>query len=175
MIKFNITELSVTNIVCLAVSGLALYFSLKERNKIETVCNNLDRSVKELCKKDIDIDISKEVVDIVVQEQAKKEVSKYLPKAVEAGRKEAIALFKDAVQKEINSQYSDIKSEVKRTVQNKVGYIDISGVRRQVIEDAKEEAAKRFHDELDGVLEKFNDELSSVKKIYASIAQKISE
>jgi hypothetical protein len=173
--KLNLNEISVTSIVGLAISGLALLFALKERKKIDIVCENLDCSVKDLCKKDINIDISEEVVNMVVQERTNNEVAKFMPKAVESGRKEATALFKDAVQREINSQYADIKSEVRRSVQEKVGHIDISGVKRQVIEDAKEEAAERFHDELDGVLEKFNDELSSVKKIYASIAQKISE
>lgn len=175
MFKFDIAEISVSGLLGLAVSGLALFYALKERNKIAKVCDNLDRSIKDLCNKDVAIDITDEVVDMVVREKVGKEVGRLIPKAAEEGRKQAISSFKDAVQREINAQYNDTKSEVRRAVQEKVGHIDINAVKRQVIEDAKEEAADRFRDELDGVLDNFNDELANIKKIYASIAQKISE
>lgn len=145
------------------------------RSEVKQVCKNLNESFDDLSKKDIKFDISDAMIDMVAKDTIEKEVSVRMRNVVDRGLKLAESEFKDAVSREINTQYDDIKGSVKREVTKQIGSIDINGVKREVIAEARDMAQKKFRDELDNELEKFNRNLDDVGKIYTSIAKKFKE
>lgn len=171
--RFDLSKISPINVLCVGVSCAALLYSRWSNKRLEKVCDNLDRAVDDLVDKDLNIDISHEIVESVVERQVSAFVNSTMPTYVANARTEAVKSFKAEVQREINAQYNDIKSEVRREVADKVKHIDINDIKKQVIADAKQEAANRFHDELDDVLSKFNRQLEDVGTIYSSIADKM--
>ena len=74
----------------------------------------------------------------------------------------------------ISAEQTKIQESVKKEIEKKVSRIDIDDLRREVVAEAKEAAAEKLDGSLDDILEKFNDELHSVSKIYSSIAKAIA-
>ncbi len=156
----------------LVVAGVTALVTFISRSKVERVCKTLDRTMDELSDKNLQVNVAQDIIDATVEREVKNSVARMIPKAIEIGRNSAINTFEDAVQREINEQYDSIKTDVAREVKAKVGNIDISGVKKQVIADAKEAAMEKFHGELEDVLSKFNDQLDDLSNIYSSIAKK---
>ena len=93
------------------------------------------------------------------------------------------------VNKVVEEAYSDVKDAVKTRLEAQIGDINIDRVRREIVSEGKEKAARvfgealndirdsaksKFEDELNGILNRHNNELDSVSKIYSSIADAMS-
>ena len=74
----------------------------------------------------------------------------------------------------VNKEYETIKDSVLKEIKDSAAKIDVSRVRRDVEAAAKEAALEKFDDNLDDILEKFNDSLTSTSKIYSSIREAIT-
>ena len=168
---FEISE----SVVALAVSAIGLVIACASKEKSETVANALGTTVKELSSKELPVDISERVIEKAIRAKVDGTVSEMVRKAASEAEKEVTADVKDKVTREINARYEDVKSDVARELKAQVGRVDISAVKKQVVEDAKEEAMDKFKDSLDEVLEKFDGQLNNVGAIYSHIAKKMSE
>ncbi len=141
--------------------------------KLHKVSDKLDRAVDNLVDtKEIDIpkDMINRSIERAVDREVKAEVASVCEKAVKDIEKDIRSEVKSNVEAEFNKQKDSIARELKRQVNN----LDISEIRREVVREAKDTAANKFKHDLDEILDKHNDELESVTRIYSSIADKIS-
>lgn len=154
--------------LCIAIPSIVLG---KKVNKLTEELDGLKKSVVNDLSGKIDVDVPNEYIEAAVD------------KAVERETKDRIRLLtldatadikKDIhkqVSKAVEDAYSDVRGEVKRELLNQVGDVSVDRIRREVIDEAKEKAAKQFDKDLETVLEKHNRELDKVTEIYSSIAK----
>lgn len=154
--------------LCVAIPSIVLSKKVKE---LTEELDSLKKSVVNDLSGKIDIDVPNEYIEAAVN------------KAVERETKDRIRLLtldttadikKDIhkqVSKAVEDAYSDVRGEVKRELLNQVGDVSVDRIRREVIDEAKEKAAKQFDKDLETVLEKHNRELDKVTEIYSSIAK----
>lgn len=156
-----------------AAGLLGIGYAIGTNSKLSKISERLDLAIDDIAD-DTEIDIPEKMiskaVDRAVQTQAKK--------AVELATTETIfSLKKDVrseVRKAIDKEYENLKDSVLKEITTSAAKIDISRVRRDVEEAAKEAALEKFDDNLDDILEKFNDNLSNTSKIYSSIREAIT-
>ena len=166
----------VSDIFCVGVSICSAAYAYLSGKRLKKVCEKLDKAVDDIAESDmVEVDISEALVNEALKVEVEKEAQYVVSRAAKETSNEIAKSFKSQIETEINKQYDDIKGEVTRQVKDRVGRIDLSDVKKRVIADATAEAAEKFHDELENVLEKFNNNLESVGKIYTSIEKKFSD
>ena len=141
--------------------------------KLAKVSDKLDRAVDNLVDtKEIDIpkDMINRSIERAVDREVRNQVGDACNKAVKDIEKDIHKEVKASVEEEFEKQKGSIGKELKRQVND----LDINEIRKEVIREAKDTAANKFKHDLDDILEKHNDELESVTRIYSSIADKIS-
>jgi len=158
--------------ISICLSSLAAIFGVVACRRSTKVASSIGRTIDELSRKDIEIDISKEFIEKAAKKHVERKIDLMMPSVKNDAIQAAKSAFKAVIESEINSQYADTKGEVKRALKERIGHIDISDIKREVVEDAKEEAEAKFKDQLDDVLDSFNGRLEDVGKIYSSIAKK---
>ena len=159
-------------IIGIGVGVIGAIIGIIANRRTNKVAKAIGRTVDDLSHRDIAIDISKELIEREAARRVNEIVDTMAYHARQDALKSATTSFNALIKQEINEQYADTRAEVKRALKERVGHIDISDVKKEVIADAKEEAAAKFKDQLDDVLDSFNGRLDDVGKIYASIAKK---
>lgn len=138
-------------------------------NKMEKVCNNLNTSLDDLSKKSA-TDISEAVVNAAAERAVNHEAHKVVEGAVRKIMETEKDEIRKAVKKQTSSIYDSMRNDIKEEVKDQIGDIDITDLRREVVEEAKEAAANKLDGNLETILDKFNSDLDNVSKIYRSIA-----
>lgn len=148
-------------------------YAIKVTTDLKDVSNKMDMAVKDLVNKtniDIPQDMINRSIERAVTTEVRYQVEKACGSAVTAVRSDITKEIKSTVNDEFQRQKDDVAKELKRKINN----LDISSIRQEVIKEAKDTAAEKFKSDLDDILEKHNEELESVTRIYSSIADKIS-
>lgn len=156
-------------VVGLAASVFGVGYAIGQRKKLNDISEKIDRSVKELSS-NIDVDISEAVVNRAVTKAIERETELAANRATTNVVNAIESDISSQVRKAVNETYQDIKKSVVEETAKKVEKIDISALKKEVVEKAKEAAADKFDDSLDEVLSDFKDNLGNVAKIYQSIA-----
>ena len=152
--------------VCGCVVGLiGVGYAVGTHTKLSKISERLDNSINDLAD-NMEIDIPEEIVNKAIENAVKIESKR----AVEKATNETISSLK----KEIRSEVQTAVNKEYETIKDSAAKIDVSRVRRDVEAAAKEAALEKFDDNLDDILEKFNDSLTSTSKIYSSIREAIT-
>ena len=109
------------------------------------------------------------------RQAAKKKADDLARKASASAVNQVRDIIRTEVKSAVDKAYADVKKSVAEELRRQVADIDISDVKEEVVERAKDKAAEKFESALDGVLNNFNDNLQNVAKIYSSIAKTFSE
>lgn len=153
----------------LVFGGIGIGYGIHQKKRVDDVFRKLDKAVDEAVE-DLEIEVPERLVNLSVERAVKEEVTKAVKEQATVAAKEVERDMKHEIKKAIDKQYSNIEDKVVKEVNRKVGNIDISSIKRAVIEEAKGDANRKFNDNLDDILEKFNDQLDAVSKIYSSMA-----
>lgn len=158
----------------IALACGSIIWGLYSNLKMNKVANNLKMSVDELAN---GIDPSK-VTDAMMAHAVDKAVSNEFGPRIEKAASKCVKDISDDIKAKVtrcvNEAHDDVHDEVKEALMRKVDDVDISKIRSEVIREAKDKAAQKFDDDLNGVLASYNDELSKVSRIYGSIADTLS-
>ena len=145
-----------------SAAGLCIANQVKFRKDIK----KMEKSMAD----NIDVNIPESMVDEAVKIAVDRATSIYAGRAVN----EMVSKLKSDIEREANSavkkQFNVVKDSVKSTLESKIGDIDISEIRDEIVEEAKETVADKFKKDLDGILDDYKDNLRNVSKIYQSIA-----
>lgn len=156
-------------VVGLAASLFGIGYAVGQRKKLNDISEKIDRSVDELSS-NINIDISETVINRAVEKAIERETAVAANRATTNVVQAIESDISGQVKKAVDDTYQDIKKAVVGETAKKVEKIDISALKKEVIEKAKEAVADKFDDSLDDVLSEFRGNLESVTKIYQSIA-----
>jgi len=161
--------------VCGCIAGLlGVGYAIGTHTKLSKISERLNKSIDDLAD-NMEIDIPEELVNKAIDEAVK--VSS--KKAVEKATNESISALKKEIKSEVRNavdkEYETLKDSVLKEIAVSAGKIDVSRVRRDVEEAAKEAALEKFDDNLDDILEKFNNSLDNTSKIYSSIREAITK
>ena len=149
-------------------------YALGTRSKMVKISQKLDRTIDELANDttiDIPNDMIERAVEKAVADQVKQAVSKATDDVIIDIKKDMRKQVGDAVEE----SYSDVKGAVLEELVNAAAKIDVKRVRADIEKAAKEQALEKFDDNLDDILENFNDQLKNTSKIYTSIADTMTK
>lgn len=138
-------------------------------DKMNRACGHLNTTVNSLADR-TEVDIPDTLIERVAEKAVERNVSRVAERAATKAVSKVAGDLEVEIRKHVNSVYSDLKESVTREIRKQVNDLDISELKDEVKEEAKEAALEKLDSSLDDILEKFNDELASVGKIYSSIA-----
>lgn len=148
-------------------------YAMGTHSKMAKISEKLERSIDDLAGNtpiDIPSGMIERAVEKAVALEAKQAVSKATDVAIVAVRRDIHKQVTDAVE----SEYSNIKNTVLDELVAEASKIDAKRVRADVERAAKEIALEKFDDNLDDILQKKNEELENVIKIYKAVANAVA-
>lgn len=158
---------------CIFGTVATVIYAIATTTKLRRVADKLDVTVKDLAHTD-SIDIPQRMVDCAIEKAVDREVTKQVQKACDT----AVSLVRKDMQSQVrstvNDEFESLKGNVSKEINKQISNLDISAIKREVIAEAKETAAEKFKHDLDDILDKHNEELENVTRIYGAIADKIS-
>ncbi|MBR1703143.1 MAG: hypothetical protein IJ716_14545 [Lachnospiraceae bacterium] len=162
------------NDILVLLGAGALAYSIYQGVKMSKVLNKLGLAIDGISDMDIP-EIKNEMINSVVQQAVEREVRSGVQKASEAAIKSVRNDISAEVQSSVRNAYNDVREDVKKQLEKQVGEVSIERVRREVVEKAKDRAAEKFESDLTDILQKYNDDLRNVSRIYSSIAGSLGQ
>ena len=154
--------------------GGALLFGIRSSIKMGRVSDKLGIAVKDLKNKS-SVQVSQAIIDRAARDAADEAVTAAVRRAVDdttvAIRDDVTRQVRDAVQ----NRYSEISKEVSKELKKQIMKIDIHELREEVKDDAKDLIMEKLKDDMDMILDNYNNQLENVGTIYSSIADKFKE
>ena len=123
----------------------------------------------------IELDLDDAVIRKGVERAISREVKYKIDDASREAIREVRNEMRSKIRLEIEDEFSDLKSEMKKELKKQVNALDTDRIKREFIEESKSYAAEKFKDDLDDILEKHNEELEKITKIYSAISEKLTE
>lgn len=160
---------SFVGVLGVAAGLVGLGYGYCMHTKMAKISENLDRSIDELASR-TPVDIPNDMIERAVEKAVAYEVKQAVGKVTDGISVEIKRDIHKQVSDAIESEYSNIKDTVLEELVTEASKIDAKRVRADVERAAKEHAIEKFDDNLDDILENFNDQLKSTSKIYTSIA-----
>lgn len=158
--------------VCVAVvCGVEALIFGKKIKKLTNEVENVKAQVVNDISNNLNIDVPNEFINAAVNKAVDREAKERIRFATMEVTSDIRKDIKKQVSEAIDHSYKDIQGEVKRELHAQLGDVSVERIRREVIEEAKDKAAKQFDQDLEEVLEKHNRELDKVTEIYSSIAK----
>lgn len=156
-----------------ALSIAAIGYTYVTNKKMNQLIDFMNQTTGNLSN-DLDVVVSDYVVNQAVEKAVNREVNNSITKATKKAVEHIDSDIYSKVSNAINDNYLKVKDSVAKELSKQISHIDISEIKNEVAEAAKEEAVNKFNEELEDVLRKFNNNLESVSKIYQSIADSMS-
>lgn len=153
----------------IGVGLVGVGYALGTHSKMAKISEKLDCSIEDLANKtpvDIPDNMIERAVEKAVAREVKHAVDKTTDRIIVDVKRDIHKQVSDAVEDE----YSNMKNSVLEELTKAASKIDVARVRSDVEKAAKEHALEKFDDNLDDIIENFNDQLKSTAKIYTSIA-----
>lgn len=152
-----------------AVGLVGIGYALGTRKKMNDICARIDKSIDDLAA-DIVIDLSDMVVNEAVEKAADREARIAVTRAIKEIKYDTECEMRKEVKSAVTIHSSEIKDSVGKEIEQQVSRIRIDDMKEEVVEKAKQQVASKLDKNLDGILEKFNGDLTNISKIYQSIA-----
>ena len=134
----------------------------------------LEKAIDKLSENGVNVDVTDPLVREMVDRTIKREVGWRMESAATQAIAEIRSDMSKQIKTEVTKAYSDLRDSVKEEMKRQVGNIDISEIRKEVIEEAKVTAAEKFKSDLDSIIEKtvdnYNAQIKQVTSIYESIS-----
>lgn len=125
----------------------------------------------------VDVDISEALIEKAVDAAVKREADRKVSAATQKVVSNVTADIQSKVSKAVNDQYKDLKWDVEKELKKKVGSINVSSIREDVLREAKrdaisnfkndiseirDDAKERYEDAVDDAIDEFKDKLDDV-------------
>lgn len=173
--KINIDETLITGIgfggVIVGLIGIG--YGLANRKKLNHICNRINTTIDDMSQT-IDVDVPKLIVDEAVDRAVEVSVQRAVKNVSANVEKEIIREIESEVRESVRSERENITHSVTKQITNEVAKINVKSLSKVVREDARDLIVQKFDGELDDLLEKYNDNLDNVTKVYSSIAKRFT-
>lgn len=155
--------------VGIAAGFFGIGYAVRTKRQMDDICEKVNKSVDEVSKS-VKVDISESVIDDAVEKAVDREVSRAVNRAVSLITGSMNNEIKNEVNTKISEMYPSIKNMATAKVVEEVSKINVTDLKAEVRELAKDKAASKLDDQFDDILDKFNGDLDNISKIYSSIA-----
>ena len=149
-------------------------YALGTHSKMAKISDNLDRAIDELASQ-VPVDIPNDMIERAVEKAVAYEAKQAVCKVADRVKHDVAYDMHKQVSDVIEQEYSSVKDVVLKELTDEAAKIDAKRVRYDVEKAAKEKALEKFDDNLDDIIENFNDQLKSTSKIYTSIADTMTK
>lgn len=146
--------------------GCSLYLYRRACKAYEYLENGVDQ-----ISNNIEIDVPSQLVVDALDRAVQREVERKTSSVTRDVSYQFRTDLKKSVDTAISSSFSDIKQSVAKEVKSQVEDIDISDLKKEIRDEAKEKIIAKFDKDLDALLDDYNQNLANVSKIYNSIAE----
>ena len=161
--------------ILFGVAGLVgIGYAIGTHTKLAKVSERLDRSINDIAD-NMEFDIPEELISKAVDEAVNTEARKAVNRVTNETISELKRDVRSEVQRAIDKEYDNLKDTVLKEITVQASKIDVSRVRRSVEAAADQAALDQFDDNLDDILEKFNNHLTNTSKLYSSIRDAITK
>jgi hypothetical protein len=143
-------------------------------SKINDLNDALKASVDKISG-EIKVDISEAIVEKAVNKAVEREVDRAVRKVSYEVMDTINRDIRSKVKSSVESEYSSIRAYVSKEVSKTVANLDMEVLRNDVREQAKDLVVEKFNENLDSLLQDFNQNLTNVSKIYSSIADTMTK
>ena len=151
----------------LAANGYLFSKVLRADNIMDEI---VDKTVGEM-----EIEIPEYMVEQAVNKSVDFHARAAITRVSSEVAREAKAEIKKAVDETIARSKEEVKTSVTLELKRQLKNIDISDMKKEIKEEAREITTEKFKNSLDDILDDFNSNLANVRKIYSSIADSVSE
>ena len=148
-----------------ALLGHVLYLNIKVR----VLDKYIDRSIASIAD-DISVEVPNEILNAAIDKAVTEEVHREVKYATQRIISDTRDDIRRMVRQEIDHQSKIIKQTTADEIRRQVKNIDVDDLKKEIKDEAKEKIISKFENDLDGLLEEFNNNLANVSKIYESIA-----
>ena len=149
-------------------AGYACYVSKKHRDLVKKLDLAVDKAAD-----NVDVKVSESIVNAAINKAVNAAVDKEVRESVSWVKTDIDNRIKQDVKAAIDDVYPEIKPELKSRLEDKLGDIDISSVRKEVVDKAAKKAMKKFDSDLEDVLDNYNNQLKTISSVYNSIKHRI--
>lgn len=164
----------VIGLVGIGLGLVGVGYALGMHSKMAKISDNLERSIDDLASQ-VPVDIPNDMIERAVDKAVAYEVKQAVCKVSDRVKHDVAYDMHKQVSDAIEQEYSNVKEVVLKNVTDEAAKIDAKRVRYDVEKAAKEKALEKFDDNLDEILENFNDQLKNTSKIYNSIADNMTK
>lgn len=152
-----------------AIGLIGIGYALGTRSKMTKISEKLNLSIDELANK-TSVDISNSIIEHATEQAVTREVKEAVSKTTDVILKEVKRDIHKQVSDAVEGEYSNIKDTVLEEITNEAAKIDVKRVRADIEKSAKAAVLEKLDDNMDDILENFNDQLKNTSRIYNSIA-----
>lgn len=157
-----------------ALGLVGIGYALGTHSKMSKISDKLDISIEDLANK-TPVDIPESMIERATEKAVAIEVKNAVSKATDVVLKDVKRDIHKQVSDVIESEYSSIKDTVLEQATEEAAKIDVKRVRADVEKAAKEAVLEKLDDNMDHILENFNDQLKNTSRIYNSIADTMTK
>ena len=161
----------IVGIVGIGLGLVGIGYALGTHSKMAKISDNLERSIDDLASQ-VPVDIPNDMIERAVDKAVAYEVKQAVCKVTDKVKHDVEYDMHKQVSDAIEQEYSNVKDVVLNELIDEAAKIDAK--RYDVEKAAKEKAIEKFDDNLDEILENFNDQLKNTSKIYTSIAESMT-
>lgn len=166
----NVEKLGVA---ALLIGVIAVGYSWDSRRKITQMYDLIENSVDEISRT-VHVEAPQSVVDIAIDRAVNREVSNVIRSLYRETESKIRLDLQKEVKDSITKSFPSIQNSVFQEIQKQVSLIDISDLKTEIKDEAKERVISKFDGDLDSLLDDFNQNLKNVSKIYNSIADSMT-
>lgn len=160
-------------LVGIGLGLVGIGYAFGTHSKMAKISDNLERSIDDLASQ-VPVDIPNDMIERAVDKAVAYEVKQAVCKVTDKVKHDVAYDMHKQVSDVIEQEYSNVKDIVLKELTEEAAKIDAKRVRYDVEKAAKEKALEKFEDNLDDILENFNDQLKNTSKIYTSIAESMT-
>lgn len=151
------------------VGLVGIGYAIGARKRLNDICDKIDTTIDE-----VSWNLDVKVEDAIVMDAVDKAVDLRVGREVNYAVKDVSDEIRSEVRTAVKTVYPDIRKACTEKITDEMSKINVKELSDSIREDASKKVAEKFDGQLDDILDKFNNDLHNVSKIYASIADKMS-
>lgn len=146
-------------------------WSVRTNHNARQLAKKLDVTIDDLSNR-TDVSVEQSVISAAVDKAVNKSLSEKIETATKEASRIAAASIREEAKSCVTKAYGDVKGVVKKELMNRVKSLDISEIKDEIVDAAKEKVYERLDSDIEEIVQKHDDDLGSVSKVYKVLAKR---
>lgn len=130
---------------------------------LESIEEKLNKKIDSIADS-VDVNVPDYIVEEALRKAAEREASLAIANVSRKITNEYESSIKSEVRKSVDLAYSNTKIDVKNELAKQISNVDISGIKREIVEEAKDKVKEELDDAVESIRDKFEEELDEAKE-----------